>query len=83
MSIKVAQNDFTIKIKDFDTFKKCPKNVGDLGILSVAKDFEKLAKVQKIAQSGHTGQYLLTFSRRDAIECAVSSLSSFLCNNLC
>ena len=30
-----------------------PKNVGDLGKLIVAKDFEKLPKVQKIAHSGH------------------------------
>ena len=31
------------------------KNVGDLGKLIVAKAFKKLPKVQKIAQSGHTG----------------------------
>ena len=35
--------------------QKLPKNVGDLGKLIVAKGFEKLPKVQKIAQSGHTG----------------------------
>ena len=29
MSIKVAQNDFTRKLKDFDTFTKLPKIVGD------------------------------------------------------
>ena len=46
MSIKVAQNDFTRKFKDFDTFTKLPKNVGDLGSLIAAKDFEKLPKVQ-------------------------------------
>ena len=39
---------------DFDTFKKLPKNVRDLGKLIVAKGFKKLPKVQKIAQSGHT-----------------------------
>ena len=33
--------------------QKMPKNVGDLGKLIVAKDFEKLPKVQKIAQPGH------------------------------
>ena len=33
-----------------------PKNVGDLGKFIVAKVFKKLPKVQKIAQSGHTGQ---------------------------
>ena len=31
------------------------KNVGDLGRLIVAKGFKKLPKVQKIAQTGHTG----------------------------
>ena len=30
--------------------------LGDLGKLIVAKDFENLPKVQKIARSGHTGQ---------------------------
>ena len=39
---------------DFDTFKKLPMNVRDLGKLIVAKGFKKLPKVQKIAQSGHT-----------------------------
>ena len=33
MSIKVAKNYFTRKIKDFDTFTKVAKNVGDLGKL--------------------------------------------------
>ena len=36
---------------DFGTFKKLPKNVGKI---IVDKGFEKLHKVQKIAQSGHT-----------------------------
>ena len=36
-----------------------PKNVRDLGKLIVAKGFIKLPKVQKIAQSGHTGQATL------------------------
>ena len=31
-----------------------PKNVGDLVKLIVGKGFEKLPKLQKIAQSGHT-----------------------------
>ena len=35
--------------------QKLPKNVGDLGKLIVAKGFKKLPKVQKIANSGHTG----------------------------
>ena len=36
------------------SLQKLPKNVRDLGKLIVAKDFKKLPKVQKIAQSGHT-----------------------------
>ena len=35
--------------------QKLTKNVGDLGKFIVAKCFELLPKVQKIAQSGHTG----------------------------
>ena len=43
-------------MKDFDKFtKNCTKNGGDLGKIIVATGFEKLPKVQKIAQSGHTG----------------------------
>ena len=34
--------------------QKLPKNVRDLDKLIVSKDFKKLPKVQKIAQSGHT-----------------------------
>ena len=34
--------------------QKLPKNMIDLGILSVAKGFEWLHKVQNIAKSGHT-----------------------------
>ena len=34
------------KIKDFDTFSKLPKNLGDLDKLIVDKGFEKLPKVQ-------------------------------------
>ena len=37
--------------------QKLPKNVGDLGKL-VDKGFEKLPKVQQIAQSGHTAPQL-------------------------
>ena len=40
---------------DFATFTKLPKNVGDLGKIIAAKGFKNLPKVQKIAQSGHTG----------------------------
>ena len=46
MSIKVAQNDFTRKILDFDTFAKMPNNVGELGKLIDAKSLKKLPKVQ-------------------------------------
>ena len=35
--------------------QELPTNVGDLGKSIVAKGFEKLPKVQKIARSGHTG----------------------------
>ena len=42
------------KMNDFDTFTKLPKNVIDLGKFIVAKCFEWLPKMQKIAQSGHT-----------------------------
>ena len=45
--------------------QKLPKNVEDLGKLIVAKGFKKLPKVQKIANSGHTGhhqQYLKYFA---------------------
>ena len=43
MSIKGAQNDFTRKMKDFDTFTK---NVGNSGNKIVATGFEKLPKVK-------------------------------------
>ena len=35
--------------------QKLANNVGDLGKIIVATSFEWLPKVQKIAQSGHTG----------------------------
>ena len=35
--------------------QKLPNNEGDLGKIIVATGFEWLPKVQKIAQSGHTG----------------------------
>ena len=35
--------------------QKMLRNVRDLGKLIVAKGFKKLPKVQKIANSGHTG----------------------------
>ena len=48
------------KLKISTPLQKSPKNVRDLGKLIVATCFEKLPKVQNIAQSGHT-VYLLTF----------------------
>ena len=39
------------KLNILTLLQKLPKNVGDLGKLIVAKGFEKLPKVQKIAQS--------------------------------
>ena len=44
--LKLPKNDFTRKLKFFDTFTKLPKSVGDLGKIIVAKGFEKLPKVQ-------------------------------------
>ena len=43
------------KIKILTPLQKLPKIVGDLGKLIVAKGFKEWPKVQKIAQSGHTG----------------------------
>ena len=49
--------------------QKLPKNVRDLDKLIVSKGFKKLPKVQKIAQSGHTG-------------CGTENLNfSYLCGN--
>ena len=43
------------KLNILTPLQTSPINVGDLGKLIAAKGFEKLPKVQKIAQSGHTG----------------------------
>ena len=54
--------------------QKLPKNVGDLGKLTVATGFEWLPKVQRIAQSGHTGPwstYCLPYRRPIAKSSAV------------
>ena len=48
-------------MNDFDTFKKLPNNVGNLGKIIVASGFEWLLKVQKIVQSGHTAYHLHFF----------------------
>ena len=42
------------KIKILTALQKLPNNVGNLGKLIVVTGFEKLPKVQLIAQSGHT-----------------------------
>ena len=46
MSIKVAKHNFTRKIKNLDTFTKIAKNVGNLGIIIIARGLKKLPKVQ-------------------------------------
>ena len=55
------------KVKILAPLQKLPKNVVDLGKLIVATGFEKLPKVQKISQSGHTvsklDRYQLGWSR--------------------
>ena len=54
------------KLKFLTPLQKLPKSVGELGKLIVAKGFEKLTKVQKIAPSGHqswvTGNNLIKHS---------------------
>ena len=47
------------KLKILTPLQTLPNNVGDLGKLIVAKCFKKMPKVQKIAQSGHTGCYVV------------------------
>ena len=44
-----------VKLNILTPLQKLTKNVGDLGKIIVVKCFEWLPKVQKIAQSGHTG----------------------------
>ena len=46
----LPKNDFTRKMKDFDTFQKLPKNVWYLGKLIVVK----VPQSAKITKSGHT-----------------------------
>ena len=46
MSIKVAQNDITWKMKEYYTVTIFPENVGNLGKIIVATGSEKLPKVQ-------------------------------------
>ena len=42
--------------------QKLPNNVGNVGKIIVATDFEWLPKVQKIALSGHTGCKIIYFT---------------------
>ena len=43
----MPKNDFNRKIKDFDTFIKIAKNLGDLGNIIAARGFKKLPKSNK------------------------------------
>ena len=72
-----------IKRKIFITLQKLPKNVGDLGKILVATAHEKLLKVQKIAQYGHTGSSLLrVFEPTDLFSPRRSRCQIFLILNL-
>ena len=55
---------------------KLPKNVGDLGKFIVAKGFKKLPKLQKIANSGHTGSQ--TFLRAFATWASIIFIKLYL-----
>ena len=57
MAIKVAPKMISLEKLKILTPLQLPKNVGDVGKLIVAKGFEKLPKVQLIAQSGHTARH--------------------------
>ena len=58
---KISELD---KLKILTPLQKLPKNVRDFGKLIVTTGFEKLPKVQKIAQSGHTVHYLSKMTRQ-------------------
>ena len=45
-----------VKLRILTPLQKLPPNVRDLGRIIVDKGFEKLPKVQQIAQSGHTAR---------------------------
>ena len=51
------------KLKILTPLKKLSKNVGNLDKLIVAKGFEKLPKIKKITQSGHTVRRYLLWNR--------------------
>ena len=52
------------KMKYFSTFTKIAQHVRDLGKIIVVKGFKKLPKVQHIAQSGHTADYLPKYTKQ-------------------
>ena len=54
--------------------QKLPENVEDSGKLIVAKGVKKLPKVQKIAQSGHTGYHAHTHKRQQQLACVKTTL---------
>ena len=45
--LKLPKNDFTRKMKDFDTFKILPKNKGNLGKAIAASGFKSCPKCNK------------------------------------
>ena len=49
------------KLMILTPLQKLPNNVGNLGKIIVVTGFEWLHKVQKIAQSGHTGPLAIFF----------------------
>ena len=71
------------KLKILTPFQKLPKNVGDLGKIIVANGFEKLPKVQLIAQSGHSGggQLRVNSSRLDYTNSRKSTDKAHPCIN--
>ena len=58
--------------------QKLPKNVRDLGKLIVATGFEKLPKVQKITQSGHTGSFVRRVSTKIVIQYDCEKIAKIL-----
>ena len=52
------------KLKILTPLEKLPTKVADLVKLIVATSFEKLPKVQQIAQSGHIDRYLVGYNSR-------------------
>ena len=55
------------------TLQKLPNNVGDLGKIIVATGFEWLPKLQKIAQSGHTGNGPFVLSNKNRQKISIVS----------